>query len=498
MTTKWAADQIPGQHGRLAVVTGANSGIGLVTARELARAGADVVLACRNTEKGEAAAREIQAAVPGAAVKVASLDLGDLASVREFAGRLRSEHDALDLLINNAGVMAPPRRTTTNGFELQFGTNHLGHFALTGLLIESMSARDGARVVTVSSGAHRMGRIDFDDLQGERRYRRWRVYRRERTGFSVKAAVSGGLLVAVAYALLVYRFSWPDVAASIATFPTDRAIAIGAATAIDGVVDWMIVNFSELFDVITAVVRTILRWLELVFIGTPWPLSGAILLIVAWHVAGVRVAIFTALSLAYLGLFGFWAESMSTLALVGTATLICIAIGAPVGIWCAKSPRADAVIKPILDVMQTMPSFVYLVPAIAFFSVGKVPGILATVVFSVPPMVRLTTLGIHQVPKHVTGAAVAFGASPRQLLFKIELPLAIPSFMTGINQTIMMCLSMVVVAALIGAGGLGDHIVRALRHLETGKGLLAGIAIVLCAMILDRIIQASTARRRRG
>ena len=336
------------------------------------------------------------------------------------------------------------------------------------------------------------------DWSYHRRYRRWRVYRRERTGFSVKAAVGGGLLVAVAYALLVYRFSWPDVAASIATFPTDRAIAIGAATAIDGVVDWMIVNFSELFDAITAVVRTILRWLELVFIGTPWPLSGAILLIVAWHVAGLRVAIFTALSLAYLGLFGFWAESMSTLALVGTATLICIAIGAPVGIWCAKSPRADAVIKPILDVMQTMPSFVYLVPAIAFFSVGKVPGILATVVFSVPPMVRLTTLGIHQVPKHVTEAAVAFGASPRQLLFKIELPLAIPSFMTGINQTIMMCLSMVVVAALIGAGGLGDHIVRALRHLETGKGLLAGIAIVLCAMILDRIIQASTARRRRG
>jgi glycine betaine/proline transport system permease protein len=143
-----------------------------------------------------------------------------------------------------------------------------------------------------------------------------------------------------------------------------------------------------------------------------------------------------------------------------------------------------------------MPSFVYLVPAIAFFSIGKVPGVLATVVFALPPMVRLTALGIQQVPHHIVEAAVAFGASPRQLLVKIELPLAIPSVMAGINQTIMMSLSMVVIAALIGAGGLGDHIVRALRHLETGMGLLAGIAIVRGAMILDRIVQASSKQRR--
>lgn len=173
---KWTAADIGRQDGRTAVVTGANSGIGFHAARHLAAAGAKVVLACRNQEKGAEAERQIKAATPDAAVEVASLDLGNLQSVRAFADSFRAGHDGLDLLINNAGVMAPPRRLTDDGFELQFGTNHLGHFALTALLIETMQGRDDARVVTVSSGAHRWGRIDFDDLQGERRYFRWRAY----------------------------------------------------------------------------------------------------------------------------------------------------------------------------------------------------------------------------------------------------------------------------------------------------------------------------------
>jgi len=176
MTEKWTAGQIPDQHGRVAVVTGANSGIGLVTTRELARAGARVVLACRNAAKGEEAAREIAAAAPDSEVEVAALDLSNLDSVRSFAERFKADHEVLDLLINNAGVMAPPRRLTTDGFELQFGTNHLGHFALSGLLLDRMDGRNYARVVTVSSGTHRMGRINFDDLQGERSYGRWRAY----------------------------------------------------------------------------------------------------------------------------------------------------------------------------------------------------------------------------------------------------------------------------------------------------------------------------------
>jgi NAD(P)-dependent dehydrogenase (short-subunit alcohol dehydrogenase family) len=165
---KWTADQIPDQSGRTAVVTGANSGLGLVTARELARAGARVVIACRSTEKGEAAKSEMKGAV-----EVEALDLGSLESVRAFAERFQG---GLDLLINNAGVMAPPRSETADGFELQIGTNHLGHFALTGLLIGAMDGRDDARVVTVTSTAHRMGRIAFDDLQSESGYSRWRAY----------------------------------------------------------------------------------------------------------------------------------------------------------------------------------------------------------------------------------------------------------------------------------------------------------------------------------
>ncbi|HEU0023894.1 MAG TPA: oxidoreductase [Thermoleophilaceae bacterium] len=176
MSAQWTAESIPDQSGRTAIVTGANSGLGLITARELGRAGAHVVLACRNLEKGKAAVAGIKAEVPGAELELEELDLSSLDSVRGFATRFRGSHDGLDLLINNAGVMATPRRQTSDGFELQFGTNHLGHFALTGLLIGAIEGRPDGRVVTLSSTAHRTGRIAFDNLGGERRYFRWRAY----------------------------------------------------------------------------------------------------------------------------------------------------------------------------------------------------------------------------------------------------------------------------------------------------------------------------------
>jgi len=176
MAGKWTVKDIPDQGGRVAVVTGANSGLGLVTARELARAGAAVVLTARDTAKGDRALASIRDSVPGADVRVAELDLADLGSVRSFAERLGSELEHLDLLINNAGLMAPPRRLTKDGFESQFGTNHLGHFALTGLLMPSLLSAPEPRVVTVSSTAHRAGEIDFDDLQRERKYNNWRAY----------------------------------------------------------------------------------------------------------------------------------------------------------------------------------------------------------------------------------------------------------------------------------------------------------------------------------
>jgi NAD(P)-dependent dehydrogenase (short-subunit alcohol dehydrogenase family) len=176
MDSKWTAQRIPDQGGRIAVVTGANSGLGLVTSRELARAGARVVLACRNLDKGAAAVRTIESEVSQPRLELEALDLASLDSVRGFAERMRQSHEGIDLLINNAGIMATPRERTADGFELQLGTNHLGHFALTGLLIDRLEGRDDARVVTLSSSMHRTGRIAFDNLAGERRYFRWRAY----------------------------------------------------------------------------------------------------------------------------------------------------------------------------------------------------------------------------------------------------------------------------------------------------------------------------------
>jgi protochlorophyllide reductase len=180
MTTRWTADDIPEQHGRVAVVTGANSGLGLVTARLLAGAGATVVLACRNAAKAEAAAADIVRRSPGAAVEVGALDLGDLASIERFAAEQAARHDRLDLLVNNAGIMYTPRGRTTDGFELQFGTNHLGHFALTGRLLPGLLGTDGARVVTVSSLEHRRGHLQLDDLMLEQKYGRYRAYRQSK------------------------------------------------------------------------------------------------------------------------------------------------------------------------------------------------------------------------------------------------------------------------------------------------------------------------------
>ena len=331
-----------------------------------------------------------------------------------------------------------------------------------------------------------------------RRFAKWQFDRSLPSGISRTSVVAGIALLSFVYPLVAYRFTSPAPVKYVLTFPTTREIPHAVADGIDYTVDWMILHFEGFFTAITNVVRTILNFLELILVGTPWPVITLLLLLVAWRVAGGKVTVFTAAALAYLGLFGFWDKSMSTIALVATSVLICVVFGGPLGIWCAKSPRVNFIVKPILDVMQTMPAFVYLIPAVAFFSIGKPPGVLATVIFAMPPMIRLTTLGIQQVPADVREATIAFGATPRQLLFKVEYPLAIPSIMTGINQTIMMSLSMVVVAALIGAGGLGYDVIRSLRHLETGKGVMAGIAIVLCAMVLDRIIQSARKADRAG
>lgn len=261
------------------------------------------------------------------------------------------------------------------------------------------------------------------------------------------------------------------------------------AQKIDDSISYLTVFYGVIFDSITTFLRGMLSAITSVFVGTPWPITMGVLLLMAYKLAGVRTTIFVAASLCYLALFGFWHAAMDTLSLVVASSLICIVVGLPLGIWVGKSTRGKAVITPILDVMQTIPSFVYLLPAIAFFSIGKPPGILATVIFAMPPMVRLTALGIQHVPENTKEAALAFGANPRQLLIKVELPLALPSVMAGINQVVMMSLSMVVVAALIGAGGMGYIVTEALENTETGRGILAGVGIALLAMMIDRVVQ---------
>jgi len=317
-------------------------------------------------------------------------------------------------------------------------------------------------------------------------------------GRAPQRTLLGGVLLVFIYALTLYRFVAAEPAAVLTGFPMPKGFDAATAKVIDVGVDWMKRNWVDFFDALTAMLRATLNFVELVFVATPWPVVALCCLAIAWRLSGPRTMIFTAACLAYLGLLGFWEKSMTTMALIATAVLICVALGLPLGVICAKSRRINAVMEPILDVMQTLPTFVYLIPAVAFFSIGKPPGVIATVIFAVPPMIRLTALGIRQVPAHVREAAEAFGATPVQTLLKVELPLAVPSLRLGVNQTIMMSLSMVVIAAMIGAGGLGLDVIRSLQHLKTGQGVLAGVAIVLCAMVLDRMVRGQDPRKRDG
>ncbi|MEO0497902.1 MAG: ABC transporter permease subunit, partial [Pseudomonadota bacterium] len=237
------------------------------------------------------------------------------------------------------------------------------------------------------------------------------------------------------------------------------------------------------------VLRQSLIRVEVAFMQTPWPVVAFLFMALAWAYTNKATTIFVAGSLAFLAAFELWQVAMQTMALVVVATAICVFVGLPVGIWMAKNKVFRWINEPILDVMQTIPSLSYLVPAVAFFGISQPPAVLATVIFAIPPMVKLTALGILQVPESTKEAALAFGASERQLLRKVELPMAIPSIMAGLNQTIMLALSMATISAFIGAAGLGALVTESLGDAQAGKGLLAGIAIALVAMMIDRILR---------
>ncbi|QJW45109.1 proline/glycine betaine ABC transporter permease [bacterium BFN5] len=267
-------------------------------------------------------------------------------------------------------------------------------------------------------------------------------------------------------------------------------INLHIGTAFETLISWLRVNFDGLFTVIRMSLLAFINSFEELLLFFPAVVLIALFGLLAWRVAGRGVTIFTVVGLTLIYSMELWVQTMQTLALVLTSAMIALAIGVPVGILSSRSDKADRLIRPVLDFMQTMPAFVYLIPAILFFKLGKVPGAVSTVIFAMPPAVRLTNLGIRQVPSDVIEAAKSFGSTPRQLLFKVQLPIAIPTILAGVNQTIMLSLSMVVIAAMIGAGGLGEEVLKGITQLKIGRGFESGVAVVVLAMILDRISQS--------
>lgn len=254
-------------------------------------------------------------------------------------------------------------------------------------------------------------------------------------------------------------------------------------------IDWLTESFAPFFDGIKNGLLAIIHGFEWVFSGIPSIVMLLIIAAIAWKIADKKTAVFTGLGLLLIQSMNLWQATMKTFALVTTATVIALIIGIPLGIWISRNNTLNLIIRPILDFMQTMPAFVYLIPAVYFFDLGPVPGAVATVIFAMPPVVRLTNLGIRQVAKEVIEASRSFGATPGQMLFKVQIPLAMPTILAGLNQTIMLSLSMVVISAMIGSGGLGDVVLKGITQMKMGLGFEGGLAVVILAMVLDRITQ---------
>ncbi|RIW32701.1 proline/glycine betaine ABC transporter permease [Bacillus salacetis] len=257
----------------------------------------------------------------------------------------------------------------------------------------------------------------------------------------------------------------------------------------DFVYEWLIPVLGGFFEAISNIISFFINGVADIFTWIPPEVMSVILILLSWRLAGRGVAVFTLIGVFYLGSVNLWEDAMLTLAVVVVATLFSIIIGVPLGILSAKSETLDKVVRPILDFMQTLPSFVYLIPAILLFGLGEVPAVISTFVFATPPAVRMTSLAIRQVPADMVEAAKAFGSTSWQMLTKVQLPVAVPTIMAGINQTIMLALSMAVIASMIGAPGLGSTVLAGISSVNVGLGLVGGLGIVVLAIILDRITQ---------
>ncbi|MBF9020452.1 ABC transporter permease subunit [Rhodobacterales bacterium HKCCA1058] len=250
-------------------------------------------------------------------------------------------------------------------------------------------------------------------------------------------------------------------------------------------------SYGEALEIFFSPLLHFLVWFEKLLLASPWPLILIVLCGLAWVGSrSMKITVGTFFAFILIGYFDMWEETMATLAIISVATVVCIVIGIPLGILMSKSDRIQSVITPILDIMQTIPSFVYLIPVVMLLGIGKVPGLIAVCIYAIPPIVRLTNLGIRLVDREVLEAAEAFGASPRQKLFDVQIPLALPNIFAGVNQTIMMALAMVVIASMIGVRGLGVPVLRAISNQYLALGLMNGLAIVALAIIFDRVSQS--------
>jgi glycine betaine/proline transport system permease protein len=323
----------------------------------------------------------------------------------------------------------------------------------------------------------------------EARFSDWLSDRSVRSGLPINHIIFSAIFMVLIVTAAMFHYSFPGRFSLLSDFPTNPEIRLTSIGAVEAFFNWAVLRGEVFFDGITYFIRLVLDALELIFVSTPWVVVAALIILLTWLTAGVRMAIYSGAFLAYMGLLGFWEKAMTTLALLGTAACLSILIGIPLGMFAARRHRFYRAIQPIMDFMQTMPAFVFMIPVIAFFGTGKPAAVVTTMIFGGTPVVRLTVLGLRGVPESVREAAISFGASKWYLLTKVDLPLAGPSIRAGINQTIMLSLAMVVVASLIGAKGLGEDVLEALQYANVGQGILAGFAILFCAMIHDRIVQ---------
>ena len=271
---------------------------------------------------------------------------------------------------------------------------------------------------------------------------------------------------------------------------------IPMAQGVDNAMDWLLLNWTGFFDLIGFIILKVVLAFEDLFLFVPWFVIILLAGLAGLKLVGrLRTGILFMILLMIIGLFGYWDLAMQTLALVIASVVFALLVGLPLGIIMARSDRTEKIFKPILDAMQTMPSFVYLIPALMFFGMGKVPAMFATIIYAVPPVIRLTNVGIRTVDIEAVEAAKAFGATKKQILFDVQLPLAKPSIMVGINQTTMMALAMIVIGSMIGAKGLGMEVLLAIGRIEVGRGFEAGISIVFMAVIIDRITHSLSVKK---